>query len=182
MALKAGRVGVAKNQVDEFGNIIGGGGGSINVVNNLTSNSTTDALSAKQGKVLKGLVDNLSKTNVQKHYITLANSDLGIHVNSDTDNYYVEIGNKVIVMLAFSTTNQGNTYSTYKIAENLPPCADFYIDLNFPSTILVDNKEGNDLSFGIGQDEHEGELIMANRSGRYTAQRYVVIEYYKKEV
>lgn len=35
----------------------GGGGGSVNVVNSLTSDSTSDALSAKQGKVLKGLVD-----------------------------------------------------------------------------------------------------------------------------
>lgn len=34
-----------------------GGGSSINVVDNLTSDSATDALSAKQGKVLKGLVD-----------------------------------------------------------------------------------------------------------------------------
>jgi hypothetical protein len=29
------------------------------VVDNLTSNSSTDALSAKQGKVLKGLIDDL---------------------------------------------------------------------------------------------------------------------------
>ena len=35
----------------------GGGGSSVNVVNALTSTSATDALSANQGKVLKGLID-----------------------------------------------------------------------------------------------------------------------------
>ena len=35
----------------------GGGGGSINVIDSLTSTSSTDALSANQGRVLKGLVD-----------------------------------------------------------------------------------------------------------------------------
>ena len=38
--------------------LTGGGGASITVVDNLTSTSTTDALSANQGRVLKGLVDN----------------------------------------------------------------------------------------------------------------------------
>lgn len=35
----------------------GGGGGSVVVIDNLTSGSSTDALSANQGRVLKGLVD-----------------------------------------------------------------------------------------------------------------------------
>ena len=38
--------------------LTGGGGASITVVDNLTSTSTTDALSANQGRVLKGYVDN----------------------------------------------------------------------------------------------------------------------------
>ena len=37
--------------------LTGGGGASITVVDNLVSTSTTDALSANQGRVLKGLVD-----------------------------------------------------------------------------------------------------------------------------
>lgn len=41
----------------------GGGGGSVNVINSLTSDSTSDALSAKQGKVLKGLVDDKLPSN-----------------------------------------------------------------------------------------------------------------------
>lgn len=35
----------------------GGGGSTINVINNLTSSSTTDALAANQGRVLKNMVD-----------------------------------------------------------------------------------------------------------------------------
>lgn len=38
--------------------LTGGGGASITVVDNLTSTSTTDALSANQGRVLKGYIDN----------------------------------------------------------------------------------------------------------------------------
>lgn len=41
----------------------GGGGGSIVVIDNLTSGSSTDALSANQGRVLKGLVDNKADTS-----------------------------------------------------------------------------------------------------------------------
>ena len=56
MALKAGRVGVSPTEVDKNGHITGGGS-SVTVVDNLTSTSSTDALSAKQGKVLKDLTD-----------------------------------------------------------------------------------------------------------------------------
>lgn len=37
--------------------LTGGGGSSVTVIDNLTSSSSTDALSANQGRVLKGLVD-----------------------------------------------------------------------------------------------------------------------------
>lgn len=183
MALKAGRVGVNKSQVDEFGNILNGGS-SVNVINNLNSNSTTDALSAKQGKVLKGLIDDLSKTNVEKHIITLSNSTLGINVtNPQTDAYYVEVGNKVIVFISYSTTSGGSVYTPYEIASGLPPCADFYFDLGFISTVHVDETQYNDLAFAIGTAEgNEGKLYQLNRKGTYTQKRYIVFEYYKKEV
>ena len=38
--------------------LTGGGGSSVTVIDNLTSTSSTDALSANQGRVLKGYVDN----------------------------------------------------------------------------------------------------------------------------
>ena len=60
MALKAGRVGVNPSQVDSKGNVIGGGS-SVDVVDNLNSSSSTDALSAKQGKVLNETKEDASK-------------------------------------------------------------------------------------------------------------------------
>lgn len=54
--------------------LTGGGGASITVVDNLTSTSTTDALSANQGRVLKGLVDNkASDTQIFTEASTRAN-------------------------------------------------------------------------------------------------------------
>jgi len=41
----------------------GGGGGPILVIDNLTSGSSTDALSANQGRVLKGMVDDKADTS-----------------------------------------------------------------------------------------------------------------------
>jgi len=41
----------------------GGGGGTVTVVDNLTSTSTTSALSANQGRVLKNLVDSKANTS-----------------------------------------------------------------------------------------------------------------------
>lgn len=35
---------------------------TISVVNNLTSNSSTDALAARQGKILKGMIDELANS------------------------------------------------------------------------------------------------------------------------
>lgn len=43
--------------VDDEVTISNAGGGSVTVIDNLTSNSSTDALSAKQGKALKALID-----------------------------------------------------------------------------------------------------------------------------
>lgn len=43
--------------------LTGGGGTSITVVDNLTSTSTTDALSANQGRALKGMVDSKASDN-----------------------------------------------------------------------------------------------------------------------
>ena len=43
--------------------LTGGGGTSVTVIDNLTSTSSTDALSANQGRVLKGLVDGKASDN-----------------------------------------------------------------------------------------------------------------------
>lgn len=41
-----------------------------NVIDNLNSDSSTDALSAKQGKVLKGLIDSMSESDYYRRYVT----------------------------------------------------------------------------------------------------------------
>ena len=56
MALKAGRVGVNPSEVDSITGKLKSGA-SITVIDNLNSDSSTDALSAKQGKALKQLLD-----------------------------------------------------------------------------------------------------------------------------
>ena len=57
------------------GNIeIQGGGGSTTVIDNLTSTSATDALSANQGRVLKGLVDGKQETLVSGTSIKTINN------------------------------------------------------------------------------------------------------------
>ncbi len=45
----------------------GSGSGNIIVIDNLTSNDSDNALSAKQGKVLKDLIDNLEITGTDSH-------------------------------------------------------------------------------------------------------------------
>ena len=57
----------------------GGGGSSVTVIDNLTSTSSTDALSANQGRVLKGLVDgkadNTSSYTVASSRTNIASGD-----------------------------------------------------------------------------------------------------------
>lgn len=85
MALKAGRVGVAPSQVDKNGNITGGGS-SVTVVDNLNSSSSTDALSAKQGKNLNekfgGLQfrinDGVAQYKVGDDWVNFNNSELTV--------------------------------------------------------------------------------------------------------
>lgn len=185
MALKAGRVGVAPSQVDKNGNITGGGGSSVTVVDNLNSTSSTDALSAKQGKVLKDIIDADKETDVVRHNITLSNSSLTISTDAaeGDNNFYVEVGNKVIVFLDYKTSNGGANYNHYKIAEGLPHCASFYQagkqDLQFMCKKVVDDDPYSDMTWGIGTGTAAGELYQLNRSNTSNKRRYVVLEYYK---
>jgi hypothetical protein len=48
--------------------LTGGGGTSVTVIDNLTSTSSTDALSANQGRVLKGLIDAIPSMTVDQTY------------------------------------------------------------------------------------------------------------------
>lgn len=64
----------------------GGGGSSVTVVDTLTSSSSTDALSANQGRVLKGLVDAIPAVTVDQIYSgTSANAQSGVAVKQAID-------------------------------------------------------------------------------------------------
>lgn len=52
--------------------LTGGGGSSVTVIDNLTSTSSTDALSANQGRALKGFIDGKSLSSLQDTQITSA--------------------------------------------------------------------------------------------------------------
>ena len=52
--------------------LTGGGGTSVTVIDNLTSTSSTDALSANQGRALKGFIDGKSLSSLQDTQITSA--------------------------------------------------------------------------------------------------------------
>ena len=88
------------------------------IQNNLTSDSTTDSLSAAQGKVLKGLVDGKAASNHTHSYLPLSggsmtgsiitpkNDDMGIL--PDTDNYGQIGSSSKKFYRMYATTFNGN--------------------------------------------------------------------------
>ena len=70
--LKAGEIGVELDTgklkvgdgVKTWGNLPYVGGESVAVINDLTTGGITDALSAEQGKTLKGLIDDINNITV----------------------------------------------------------------------------------------------------------------------
>ena len=75
----------------------GGGGGSVTIVDNLTSTATDAALSANQGRVLKELIDNIDVGDVDlSGYVTL-NSEQTITANKTfTTNITINKGNSIV--------------------------------------------------------------------------------------
>lgn len=71
----------------------------INVVDNLTSTSITDALSANQGRVLKGMIDNIEIPTEDKNIITVSLNSTNTQANGTGTipfgHTYTLIGNKL---------------------------------------------------------------------------------------
>lgn len=67
------------------------------IQNNLTSDSTTDSLSAAQGKVLKGLVDGKAASDHTHSYLPLSGGTMtgDIKLNTDSSNLATRVGNAV---------------------------------------------------------------------------------------
>lgn len=70
---------------DALTGIISGGGSDVEIVDNLTSDDPTKALSAKQGKVLKGQIDELSQSFVPSE----------ASVDTTINTLYTDIGSNV---------------------------------------------------------------------------------------
>lgn len=62
-----------KQSLSAFITAVGGGGSSITLVDNVTSTSTTEALTANQGKILKDLIDTINSNLGDKLDVTAYN-------------------------------------------------------------------------------------------------------------
>ena len=108
----------------EVDNIIEGvtqGGGTV-VVDNLTSNSTTAALSANQGRVLKGEVDSKADSN-HNHDLTYAPLDHN-HTSTDLTDFGTAVDGRITTALStytptipaeYLTETEGNTNYAPKV-------------------------------------------------------------------
>lgn len=71
----------------------------INVIDNLESSSITDALSANQGRVLKGLIDELGSSGEEKNIITVSLNSLTTQANGtgtiSFSHNYTQVGDKL---------------------------------------------------------------------------------------
>ena len=61
----------------------------MNIIDNLTSNSTTDALSANQGRILKELIDNINVEVDLTNYYTKQQTDALMSTKADTTHTHV---------------------------------------------------------------------------------------------
>ena len=113
----------------------GGGGSTIIVIDNLTSGSSTDALSANQGRVLKGLVDQkvdegslaavatsgaysdlIGKPTVDQTYDgTSANAQSGVAVKGALDEWFATSGTVSSGTVSFSGIDDSAGTNGYKL-------------------------------------------------------------------
>lgn len=117
----------------------GGGGSTIIVIDNLTSGSSTDALSANQGRVLKGLVDQkvdagslaavatsgaysdlIGKPTVDQTYDgTSANAQSGVAVKGALDEWFATSGTVSSGSVSFSGVDDSAGTNGYQLFINV---------------------------------------------------------------
>lgn len=149
----------------------GGGGGSVGVVDSLTSTSTTDALSANQGRVLKGLIDNseyafiksFTLNNVEASWIAGTARRLQIQTvfSGTTQGIHAELANNGVLQLGLEKATDSTpggvivdgttiTANNGVISANLPTIVDDLTSTS--STSVLSAKQGKvlkDLIDGI---------------------------------
>ena len=173
MALKAGRVGVAPSQVDNNGNVIGGGS-SITVVDNLNSTSSTDALSAKQGKVIGDKLGGFEfrthegeaqyRTSTSGEWENFSSGVDGINLSApvvegltSTSGTILEGGYQIVDGLVYVNILLDNTKSSSTQLSGLPNgSASYFLDRGDTGTsvIGVNTSSMNNINSGYGHVGH----------------------------
>ena len=159
----------------------GGGGGAILVIDNLTSASSTDALSANQGRVLKNLVD-------QK-------ADASSLAQVATSGTYDDLDNKPVVDQTFDGTSE-NAQSGVAVEEGIDGSICRIVETttvsaSAGSTIIIPapTESGGIITYNYDEHiTHDSILIaisdaISNRPMKYsTVDRHVTLNSLGKEV
>lgn len=152
-------------------------GNNITVVNSLTSNSETSALSAKQGNVLKGLIDNVEGAIPTKESDLTA--DRGYVTKTSADGYYLGKTAKA----ADSAKLGGIAASEFVLSSELPVVPsldDYYTGAQVDSKI---NALKNDIlggASGAYDTLKEIETILEKNKGEIGSLLTVIDEYSSK--
>lgn len=134
---------------------------AVSVVDNLNSTSATDALSANQGRVLKGLVDAKAESSELSNYYDIATTDTMFAEKQDIRTY-VDNSADASVQLAVTTYNDLGTLSSWKTI-TLPAsydradefvfrfvCNDASLTPTLPSgVVMADNFEWSEMAVGV---------------------------------
>ena len=123
------------------------------VVNNLTSTSTSDALSAKQGKVLDEKIDTLDEKVESYHFVHHNGSAAG---NGGTYSFPVTVasGQTYLIYGKKNTTDTSGTASLY--------CIVFTSDNNMAVSALYEGANAK-LEFAVSN----GRIVVTNRATAY---------------
>lgn len=131
------------------------------VTDNLTSSSATDALSANQGRVLKGLVDAKAESSELSNYYDIATTDTMFAEKQDIRTY-VDNSADASVQLSVTTYNDLGTLSAWKTI-TLPAtydradefvfrfvCNDASLTPTLPQgVVMADNFEWSEMAVGV---------------------------------
>lgn len=112
----------------------GGGGGSIEVIDGLTSTSSTDALSANQGRVLKGLVDgkadNTSSYTVASSRANIASGDTVSTIFGKIQKWFTDLADLAFISKdGPSSTKYLQGDGTWQAFPTIPTVNDAQLDI-----------------------------------------------------
>lgn len=159
---------------DDLGSSGGGSGGGVDVltlddiVDNLTTGGSTSVLSAQQGLVLKGLIDNINSTITDPEFHPWRKITVNALSSSATVIDTISVGTfntaKYILNITNNTTNKTKSMEMLVSNENGTICDIVYsrigegIDMGVGAVnsagnmqLIVNNNEANDINVKIGR-------------------------------